>query len=297
MTESSPWNQPTHVLVALVVFSIPLFSGNVVADRGALVIAVSVTPILLLSLLTYPRIPGLLARNPRNPGGWLLLLIPASMAVAAVFNPSALGWTSVFLAAVSSGLGFAIWDLSRDDLMKWVAIPLLTATTIQAGLAAAQLLTGQSVVPTFVAHDIGLSVIDGVARPQGTMAHVYRLAALGLLGLGVGAIARRRYMRTTPLMLAALAATSALVAMTFSRAALIGVVTFVVVLAAASYRGSRKANVVACVVSVAFAVTVLLTLPGWLARADHTVAHSLDDASLGRMTLMAQAVELAQLGP
>lgn len=297
LTESSLWKQMTHALVAVVVFTVPLFSANVVAGRGTLVVAVSVTPILLLSVLTYPRLPGLLVRNPRNPAGWLLLLIPVLMTVAALFNPSAIGWSTVFLAAVSSGLGLAIWDLNRHDLKRYVAIPLLTATAIQAALATAQLLTGEAVVPTLVAHDIVVSVYDGVPRPQGTMVHVYRLAALGLTSLGVGAIAQRRHARASPTILAALAAASALVAMTFSRAALIGVGTFVVVLGVAFYRGRRDAGVVAGVVAVAFVVTVLLTLPSWIARADHTAARSLDDASLGRMTLTAQAVDLAQLEP
>jgi hypothetical protein len=158
-------------------------------------------------------------------------------------------------------------------------------------------LTGQSVVPAFVAHDIALRVIDGVARPQGTMSHVYRLAALGLLSLGIGAIARRPSVRPKPVALVALAAASALVAMTFSRAGLVGVAIFVVVLAFGSLRGSRNAGMVARVVAAAFVVTALLTLPSWIARADHTAAHSLDDASLGRMTLTVQAVELVQLEP
>ncbi len=297
LTESSPWKQVTRALVAVVVFTIPLFSANVIGGRGTLMVAISVTPILALSVLTYPRVPGLLVRNPRNPAGWLLLLIPVLMTVAALFNPSAFSWAPVFLAAVASGLGFAIWELSRDELTKYVAIPLLATTTVQAGLAAAQLLTGQSVVPAFVAHDVVLRVIDGVPRPQGTMVHVYRLAALGLLGLGAGAIALRQHVRTSRMILAAMAAAGALVAMTFSRAALIGVVTFVVVLAVASYRENRNAGNVASVVAVAFLVTALLTLPSWIARADHTTVRDLDDASLGRMTLAAQAVELAGLEP
>lgn len=295
--ENSVWKHVTHALVAVVVFTIPLFSANVVANRGELVVVISVVPILALSVLTYPRIPGLLNRSRGNPAGWLLLLIPVLMTVAVLFNPSGNGWATVFLVAVSSGLGFAIWDMTADELKRFVAIPLLAATTVQAALAAAQLSTGQPVVPTFVANDIVLRVIDGVARPQGTTAHVYRLTALGLLSLGVGAIALRRYARTPPIFLAAMAAAAALVAMTYSRAGFVGVATFAVVLAVASYRGSQNMGRVAAVVAVGFVATVLITLPSWIARADHTTAHDLDDASLGRMTLTAQAVELAQLEP
>jgi len=295
--ENSVWKHMTHVLVAVVVFTIPLFSTNVVADRGAPMIVISVVPILALSLLAYPRIPGILARNLSNPAGWMLILIPVLMTIAVFFNPSGIGRGTVFLAVAASGVGFAVWDMTRSEMKRFVAIPLLAATTLQASLAAAQLLTGQSVVPTFVAHDIMVRVIDGVPRPQGTMVHVYRLAALGVLGLGVGAIALRRNFGASPIFLAAMAGASALVAMTFSRAAFVGVLTFTMILAVARYRGSRNAGRVACAVALAFAVTVVLTLPSWTARADHTTEHDLDDASLGRMTLMAQAVELARLDP
>jgi O-antigen ligase len=219
------------------------------------------------------------------------------MAVAGLFHSPVEGWSSVMFAAAASATGFAIWIMDREDVKRFVAMPLLAAATIQAFLAAAQLSTGAGIVPDWMANDIDVKVIDGIARPQGTMNHVYGLAALGLLALGTWIVVRRKGEASGFPALMAVAATSSLIAMTFSRSALLGVVAVVAIVGFSAIRGDHGAAILAGVIVAAYVATMLVTIPSWTTRADQTVAGDLDDASLGRLTLVIQAIDLIKSDP
>ena len=287
----------TRVLVAVVVFSIPLFSSNVIDSRGSIVLAIGVGPILLLLILVVLQLPRSSFGIRWSAAVVILAAVPVLMAIAGLFHSTVEGWSSVTFAAAASAAGFAIWVMDREDVKRFVAVPLLAAATIQAFLASAQLWTGDGIVPTLIANDIGVKVIDGIARPQGTMNHVYGLAALGLLALAAWVVVRRKDEASGLSVLLAVAATSSLIAMTFSRSALIGVVAIAVIMGISALRGDRGAAVLAGVIAVAYVATMLVTLPSWTARADQTVSGDLDDASLGRLTLAVQAIDLIKSEP
>ncbi|MEA3501379.1 MAG: O-antigen ligase family protein [Actinomycetota bacterium] len=295
--ERTPLAAITDVLVAVVVFMIPLLSAYILHGRGSLVWALGIAPILTLSIVIAPRVPRLLMDDRRSPAMWALLAIPGLMAIAVLFHPSVDGVLAVLYATAASAVGFAVSDMSRSQTRRFVAAPLLITITIQAVLAAVQLWTGSGVVPGFAGSDVIVRVIDGVARPQGTMDHVYGLAALGLLGLGTWIAIRRERDPSNPFMLLAIGASSALLALTFSRAGFIGIITIVVALAFMAIRGDRGAALLAGVIAAAYLITMLATFSSWAARAEHSLAEDLDDASLGRLTLTRQAGMLIREEP
>ncbi len=295
--EQTPLGAITDVLVAVVVFMVPFLSTSILHGRNPLVSALAVAPILTLSIAIAPSIPRLLAHNRRSPAMWALLTIPGLMAVAVLFHPSANGVLAVMYAAAASAVGFAVSNMSRGQIKRFVATPLLLTITIQTALAAIQLWTGRGIVPGFVARDVTVRVIDGVARPQGTMDHVYGLTALGLLGIGTWIAIRRERDPSSPFVLMTIGASSALLALTFSRAGFIGVIIVVVALAFMAIRGDRGARVLAVVIAAAYLITMLATFSSWTARAEHTLAEDLDDASLGRLTLTRQAGMLIREEP
>ena len=292
-----PLAEFTRVLVGIVVFTTPFFSSNTIDGRGPIVLVVGVAPVLILLILVVLQLPRSFAPRRWNVAVWMLMAVPGLTALAGLFHSTTDGWSTVMYATAASATGLAIWVMDRGNVKRFVALPLLAAATIQAVLAAAQLSTGEGIVPTLIANDIAVKVIDGIARPQGTMNHVYGLAALGLLTLTVWVAVRRKGSDSGPLALVALGATSALIAMTFSRSALIGVVAIVVILGISARRGDRGAAVLAGVIAVAYVAMMLVTLSSWTARADQSLSGNLDDVSLGRLTLVSQAIDLIKSEP
>lgn len=292
-----PLAEFTRVLIGIIVFTIPFFSSNAIDGRGPIVLVVGVGPILVLLVLVALQLPRSSFRKRWNAAVWILVSVPGLMAVAGIFHSTLGGWSAILYATAASATGFAIGVMDRADVRRFVALPLLAAAAIQSILAAAQLWTGDGIVPSVIVKDITVEVIDGIARPQGTMNHVYGLAALGLLALGAWAAVRKKNDASGILVLGAVGATSALIAMTFSRSALLGVLAIVALLVLSARQGDRGAAVLAGVITVAYVATVILTLSSWTARADQTVTANLDDASLGRLTLITQAFELIKSDP
>ncbi len=83
--------------------------------------------------------------RPRNPATWLALSIPVLMTVAALFHSVQDSLYPLFLALGASALALVIWDMSRDDMRRYVVYPLLTAASIQAVVAIIQLATSDDV--------------------------------------------------------------------------------------------------------------------------------------------------------
>ncbi len=292
-----PLAEFTRVLVGIIVFTIPFFSSNAIDGRGSILLVVGVGPILVLLVLVALQLPRSSLRKRWNAAVWILISVPGLMAVAGIFHSTLGGWSAVLYATAASATGFAIWVMDRADVRRFVVLPLLAAAAIQSILAATQLWTGDGIVPAVIVKDITVEVIDGIARPQGTMNHVYGLAALGLLALGAWVAVRKKNEASGILVLGLVGATSALIAMTFSRSALLGVVAIVAFLALSARQGDRGAAVLAGVIAVAYVAAVILTLSSWTVRADQTATTDLDDASLGRLTLVSQAVELIKSDP
>jgi O-antigen ligase len=62
-------------------------------------------------------------------------------------------------------------------------------------------------------------------------------------------------------------------------------------------RGARWAMPAAAAIAAGIALAVVLSLPGWLARVDHTTTGSLDDVTLGRVRLAMTSLEIIRDHP
>jgi hypothetical protein len=134
--------------------------------------------------------------------------------------------------------------------------------------------------------------------PQGTMVHIYLLAGLALIA---STVAVGMWLRTsTKLWLVAAAVCVAPVAVTYSRAAIVGFVAVLVALVAVAAVRRRPAAVAgAAVLAVTVGALILVWPDGWTQRVStaRTGRRSIDTLSTGRGHLMRQAAHLIADAP
>ena len=285
------------VLVAGVVLLVPFFSSNVIDAKLAILPTLVIPMMAIVVLWAVSKIGPSIRGRPRNPATWLALSIPVLMTVAALFHSVQDSLYPLFLALGASALALVIWDMSRDDTRRYVVYPLLTAASIQAVVAIIQLATTDAVVPEWLATGVAPNVIDGVLRAPGTMGHAYLLAALGLLAIGGWTAIRESHQRTPYPVMIGLGMSTALVTIAFSRSALVGLTAAAIAVAVGAVRGDQSVHTVVSILVGVGVLTMLVTASSWSARVDHSTASDLDDATLGRVTLMRQAATLMKAEP
>lgn len=223
----------------------------------------------------------------------LYLVLAVAGLVALVVHPSTAGAILVFSMVAVVGVMLAITSFSTSDLTRFVALPLLATSAVQAMIVVIQSLTDSAFGYSLLHSGANLLVTEGHARPQGLFDHVYEAAILAVLAIGVGLALLPDKKRTRTLFLSGIGLASVSLALTHSRSAFLGLVLVVIIAGVASRRRipSLRAGVV--VVLVSFSIPALMTASIWQARFSESVDGSLDEASSGRITLMKQAVDLA----
>ncbi|HHC08867.1 MAG TPA: O-antigen ligase domain-containing protein, partial [Actinobacteria bacterium] len=268
------------------------FSGGpagAVLQTAALVVVLATVPVALASVRWAP------ARAHPAP---LVLAAASAVAVtiAFAFHPSDRGIPLLLGAWGGAGAAVLVAAIGPRRLRLAVAAPLLASAGIQGGVMALQWVTGTPSIARWFDPSASLETIDGFLRPMGTMGHVYEPAVLALVAIGVAAVSLDRG-PTLPWTLGLVAASWA-VALSHSRAGLVGVAGVAVVAAWSRRRGEGPAMRRVVVVAVSgFLLGVLLGASGWSIRWEQTATGDLDDASLGRVTLARQAVEVVAVAP
>ncbi len=251
----------------------------------------SFLPYLLLIIATVAAIRRFrFDRNPAYVAGWLLAPV---MLVTMIASGSTDGLLLTISALCGAGIVLTASAWSGANLATRIAIPLLVTSSFQGILVIVQTITDRAIGLTWFAPRAELEVIDGLLRAQGTMSHVYEPPALGLLAAGVALAIPPATRRLEPLWIGGSLLAGTTVGLTHSRAALLGLILMAPFLAIAMRRGDRNVRRAGIALLIGFGVAAVLTASSWAHRGDHTMSGGLDDASLGRITLAKQAVELA----
>jgi len=286
-------------LVAVLVLATPLVtSATFDKTLGQLAGVAVLTMLAFLVVLTLPHSLTSL-RSPFVAASWLAWMLVLAMAAGLLIHSptSTTGALLTFVAAGGAALASSIGTMGWDRFRRYVAVPLLITATIQSVVVALQALSNRALVLEWVETGAELETIDGVLRPQGTMDFVFEPALLALVALGVCPAFIPQAGKARAVWLGALALVSTTIGFTYSRSAMLGVLLLVGALWITGRRGAPWAKQAAAVIAGGVAVAVVLSFSGWLARIDHTTTGSLDDASLGRITLAATALEIIRDHP
>lgn len=236
-------------------------------------------------------------------------LLLVAMLVAFAFHPSTRGALTVFrLAGVIAAVD-AIASLRGMTERTVVVGALVVTTAFQAVIAVLQRLNG--------GHPIGLSAVGEQAIPWtgisgaratfGTMVHVYVLAALGAVTVGVCIAAALQ--RSIPRQLAVFGVVAGAVpmAITYSRMSVIAAVGVVLALGwrAVMRRrageddaaGRRLAAQLLLVLVVSLVVPAAIAPSAWAGRASQSTGGTAEGIDTGRVSLMHQAVDLLAKHP
>lgn len=267
--------------------SSPFVTGNFIVVTLTLGAILSIVTIAGWTTAVHQH---LLFDRPATIAAWALTVF---MAVALVARPSETGMILTVAAALGSGIVLATCQWSRAELRRLIAAPLLATATLQSILVIAQTLTDRPVGLSLVETGAELHVIDGLLRAQGTMHHVYEPVALSLLavGLALTTIPTDRSWRLGWAVAAAIAGST--IGLTHSRAALLGVVLATPFLLRAWRQRRPGVAVVGGAFLIGFVIAAALTSSAWALRGDHSTAAGIDDASLGRVTLAQQAMQMS----
>lgn len=265
---------------------------------GQLVGVAALTILALLIVLAAPRSLDSL-RRPFDAAVWLSWMLVLAMAIGLVIHSpiSSTGTLLTFVAAGGAALASSIATMSWDRFHSYIAVPLLITASIQSGVVALQALSTRPLVLEWIEQGAELETIDGVLRPQGTMDFVFEPALLALVALGVCPAFTPDSGWRRVIWLGGLALVSTTIGFTYSRSAMLGLLLLLGALWITGRRGTRWAKPSVAVIAGGVAVAVALSLSGWLARVDHTTTGSLDDASLGRVTLAVTALEIIRDHP
>ncbi len=280
--------QLPRAIIPIAIFLLPATSMVIAIEFSA---ALWLLPFVLLAcagVMAAPRF-----RFSRNPAQAAAILLPLLMLLAIAANHfNGAGLLLAIAAACGSGLVVATASWDDTDLARGIALPLLLTSAMQTVLIIAQTVTDRAVGLNVLAPDEHLRVIDGLLRPQGTMTHVYEPAALALLAAGVALAVPPHSARLRPVWIGGAALAGATVGLTHSRAALFGLLLIAVFVVMAARRGDIHSRNVGGALLIGFLVAALFTSSAWAYRGEHSTTGGVDDASLGRITLAKQAVQM-----
>jgi len=279
-------------LLPLAILLLPLTSNTVAeSSYGALTLIVA-SLLVVLTILTVAHV--ISNRSfPATPAGIAGVVLAPFMVLSWVVSPSGKGAILTVFAVTAAGVALAIGLLDKKDLSRTVALPLLITASLQSVLVVVQTLTDRAIGLNLIQPDAELHFIDGLLRPQGTMHHVYEPAALALLAAGVAVVTAPKNTSLRYFWIGAAALAGTTVGLTHSRSALVGLGLMAIFLIIALIRRYPGSAAVGGAFLVGFAIAAALTASAWALRGDHSTTGDLDDASLGRVTLTKQAVQMA----
>lgn len=282
-----------RLAVAIAMAMLPAWSRSFAESSTGFVVTMVTTVAVLAVLATLDR-SALDTLRSRSATVWLSLVLGGGALIAFSFHTSGAGAILTFAIITSVGIVLSVAAYDLEDVRRFVAAPLLATTALQAVTVAIQSATGSAFAYTLLHPGAELLVTnDTIARPQGLFHHVYEPAAVALIAVAIGLAVLPSSGRARWLFLAGTAAATTTIALTHSRSALLGLLLVVAVTAVASIRRHPELRIPAVVTVAAFLVPAMLTASAWQVRIDESAASDLDDASLGRLTLARQAIEMA----
>lgn len=286
-----------RLAVALAVATLPAWSLSFAESSTGVALTMVTTVAVLAALTTLDRDAVTVLRS-----GAATVLLYAVLSVTAVvaflFHTSGAGAILTFAIVSPLGIVLSAAAYGRDELRRFVVAPLLATTAIQAVVVVIQSVTGTAFAYSLLHPGAHLLVTnDTIARPQGMFDHVYEPAAVALIAVAAGLALLPPGGRARLLSLGGIGAATTTIALTHSRSALLGLIFVVAVAGVASIRRDPGLRLPTAVTVIAFLIPALLTASAWQVRFDESRASDLDDASLGRITLARQAIEMASDHP
>lgn len=289
----SPRQRFNRFAVAAVVATLPAWSLSFAESQLGIALTMFTIVVVLAVALTIDR--SALAPIRARAATVLLYLVTAVAAIVSfVFHISGSGAILTFTMVASAAVVLSAGSYSIEDVRRYVAVPLLAMTTIQAAFVGLQTATETAIGYNLLHPGSALLVTnETIVRPQGLYHHVYEAAAVALIAVAVGMALLPAAGRMRTAFLVAIGAATTTIALTHSRSALLGLILVVGVAAIASIRGDVSLRIALVVVVLAFAIPALMTASAWQVRFDESIETDLDEASLGRVTLARQAIEMA----
>lgn len=279
--------------VAVAVATLPAWSLSFAESRAGVVVTMITTIAVLAALATMDRSALAMVRTDTATVILYVALAVASV-VALVFHGSGAGAILTFSIVAPIGIVLSVAAFSIAELRRYVAVPLLATTAIQAVIVAVQTATESALGYNLLHPGATLLVTnDTIVRPQGMFDHVYEPAAVALIAMAIGLALLPATGQWRIWFLVGIGAASTTIALTHSRSALLGLILVVAVAAFASFRGDTALRAGLVIAVVAFVIPALMTASAWQVRFDESAGSDLDDASLGRVTLARQAIEMA----
>jgi hypothetical protein len=259
-------------------------------------------PLLGLMIVGIPIMVGRILKH-RDLLSWLLAASCAWMVLATLVHPSLSGSVLVYrLLAwpVLIACALRLPPLSRErGIVRGVVVAM---ACFEAFVAIAQVVKDDVIGLSWLGESSSLYAFGATTTPEGTFDHPYRLAGFTLLGAGIalGWLLDRQPSFPKALVAAVLAVPLGL---TFSRMALIGVVSLCVVLAVAAWKRRGMAVLLSIAFLASFTITAVVRSEGWIQRAtisdsrDVSTSTRINTISSGRLELMRQAMELTEEEP
>lgn len=283
--------------VAVAVATLPAWSLSFAESGVGVPLTMVTTVAVLAALATMDRAALETARTDIATVILYMALAVAGM-VAFLFHMSGSGAILTFSIVAPIGIVLSVAAFSIAELRRFVAVPLLATTAIQAVVVAVQSATGSAYGYNLLHRGSTLLVTnDNIVRPQGMFDHVYEPAAVALIAMGIGLALLPATGQWRIWFLVGIGAAASTIALTHSRSALLGLILVVAVAALASFRGDTALRAGVAIAVAAFVIPALLTAGAWQVRFDESAEGNLDDASLGRVTLARQAMEMASDHP
>lgn len=279
--------------VAVSIALLPAWSISFAQSGAGIPLTLITTVAVVTAALTTER-SSLNAFRSRAATVVLYVALALAAVISLVFHMSTAGAILTFSIVVPAGIVLSVATYSMEDRRRYVALPLLATTAVQAVIVAVQSATGEPFVFSVLHPDKALLVTnETIVRPQGMFHHVYEPAAVALIAVAVGLALLPAAGRMRTAFLVGIGAATTTIALTHSRSALLGLILVVAIAAIASIRGDNAMRTGLGVVVVAFLIPALLTASAWQVRFSESAESDLDDASLGRVTLARQAIEMA----
>ena len=230
----------------------------------------------------------LMARSPRRAelaSGLLTLLMLAAIASASLAG-QVTGWVVVLRGLGAIVLGATI-AASHGERRAVILVAFVFTSATQSLIGIIQMVLGRPLGLQPYGELRRLFEVTEVATPTGTLLHPYWLAGLCCLAVGVTSATyfhRRRY----PVALVA-GLMCIPVGLSLSRAALLGIVPLLLLVAWRSIRLPRLLPLLAALI-VGFGGSVAVTADSWLGRVDETLSpsHDLGGTGVGGRLMLAR---------
>ncbi len=202
---------------------------------------------------------------------WIGALLVVGGLLAVAVHPSVRGGVIVFRLIAGLGMIWLIAQFSKEEFVGLLALPVMAVAFVEGILAIAQLQTESAILPAWTGAAAPVA-IDGVERAAGTLGSVQEMAALGLIAVGLGVAAFRTVpLRRRRLWLIPIAAGALPVAISFSRAALVGAVLIVGTLFWGMIRETRDWAPVVAAVSIGLALPAVVFAGSWATRVEQSI--------------------------